>query len=76
MVNAPVVSKRDLVIVEKYVFLGSERYRVNITGTNIVINVKAGSEEEALEKALLIAEKIKLTDSALDKLRKIVKNEG
>ncbi|MEM0378890.1 MAG: hypothetical protein QXP68_03080 [Thermosphaera sp.] len=70
------VSKRDLVIVEKYVFLGSERYRVNITGTNIVINVKAGSEEEALEKALLIAEKIKLTDSALDKLRKIVKNEG
>jgi len=71
-----VVSKRDLVIVEKYVFLGSERYRVNITGTNVVINVKAGSEEEALEKALLIAEKIKLTDSALDKLRKIVKNEG
>lgn len=70
------VSKRDLVIVEKYVFLGSERYRVNITGTNVVINVKAGSEEEALEKALLIAEKIKLTDSALDKLRKIVKNEG
>ncbi|MEM1706352.1 MAG: hypothetical protein QXO80_04775 [Thermosphaera sp.] len=70
------MSKRDLVIVEKYVFLGSERYRVNITGTNIVINVKAGSEEEALEKALLIAEKIKLTDSALDKLRKIVKNEG
>lgn len=76
MVNAPVVSKRDLVIVEKYVFLGSERYRVSVTGTNIIINVKASSDEEALEKALEIAEKIKLTESALEKLRKIVKTEG
>ncbi len=75
MVNAPVVSKKDLVVVEKYFFLGAERYRVSVTGTNIVVNVRAGSEEEAVEKALEILGKIRLTDQALEKLRKTSKNQ-
>ncbi|WP_448578655.1 hypothetical protein [Thermosphaera sp.] len=75
MVNAQVVSKKDLVVVEKYFFLGTERYRVNVTGTNIVVNVRAGSEEEAVEKALEILGKIRLTDQALEKLRKTSKNQ-
>jgi len=64
-----VISKSNLRIVEKYVFLGDIRYRIHVLGTNIVINVKAENDEEALEKALRIIEKIGLNEENLAKLR-------
>jgi len=63
------VSKKNLKIVEKYVFLGEFRYRVQIVGTNIVLNVKADSDEEALNKASELAKTIGLTDEYVEKLR-------
>ncbi len=41
----------ELEIVESYRLLGEPRYRVKVKGTNLVINVHALSEDEALEKA-------------------------
>ncbi|MEB3845114.1 MAG: hypothetical protein LRS48_05495 [Desulfurococcales archaeon] len=46
-----------LEIVEEIVIAGSRRFRVRIGGTNIIINVSAGTPEEALEKAQRIAER-------------------
>jgi len=63
------VSKKNLKIVEKYVFLGELRYRVQIVGTNIVLNVKAESDEEALNKASELAKTVGLTDEKVEKLR-------
>jgi len=51
------------------VFLGTLRYRVQIIGTNIVFNVKASTDEEALKKAINLAEKSGLTDEYIEKLR-------
>ncbi len=50
-------------------FLGTLRYRVQIIGTNIVFNVKASTEEEALKKAINLAEKSGLTNEYIEKLR-------
>ncbi len=50
-------------------FLGTLRYRVQIIGTNIVFNVKASTDEEALKKAINLAEKSGLTDEYIEKLR-------
>ena len=49
-----------LKVIEKYEVSGKTRYRVQIEGTKIVINVGASSEDEALEKARRIIEEIKL----------------
>lgn len=68
------ISKKYFRIIEKYVFLGTNRYRVQIIGTNIVFNVKALTEEEALEKALKLAEKIGLTNEHIEKLQSRIKN--
>ncbi|MCY0868751.1 MAG: hypothetical protein OWQ48_05955 [Desulfurococcus sp.] len=63
------VSTRDLVIIEKYMLLNEQRYRICVKGTNITVNVEASSEEEALSKALEILRNVKLTSEALEKIR-------
>jgi len=47
-------------VVEEYSLLGEPRYRVKVKGTNVVINVKAHSKEEAIAKARRIAETVSL----------------
>jgi len=64
-----VLSRKYLKIIEKYVFLGELRYRVQVVGTNIVFNVRADDDEEALTKALELAKNIGLTDEHVEKLR-------
>ncbi|ADV65511.1 hypothetical protein [Desulfurococcus mucosus] len=66
------VSTRDLVIVEKYGSLGTQRYRICVKGTNILVNVEAYSDEEALHRALEILGEIGLTDEALENVRRRV----
>lgn len=63
------VTRDELRILERYELLGETRYRICIKGTNIVINVSADSDEEALAKALEILAKIKLTDESIMKIR-------
>ena len=70
------VSRKNLRIIEKYVFLGELRYRVQITGTNIVFNVKASDDEEALDKAASLAKTIGLTDEHIEKLREKFKSRS
>ena len=49
-------------VIEEYELMGAKRYRVRVEGTNITLNVKASSPEEALEKARELAERIKLPE--------------
>ncbi len=63
------LEKRDLVIVEEYSFLGQQRYRVQVKGTNIVFNVEADNPEKALEKALELAQRIGLTKDIAETIR-------
>ncbi|RLG81619.1 MAG: hypothetical protein DRO13_00725 [Thermoprotei archaeon] len=67
------IDRSDLRIVEKYTFLGNTRYRIHIIGTNIVFNVKASTEEEALEKAKNLAAKMGITKEIVEKIREKVK---
>ena len=63
------IDKKDLEILERYVFLGQSRYRVRLKETNILFNVNAISDDEALEKALEMARKIGLNKEVLDEIR-------
>jgi hypothetical protein len=67
------VSKSDLVLVEKYVFLGKTRYRIALSGTNIVFNVEASSDEEAYNKVLEIVRRMGIDRSLLESIRAKVK---
>ncbi len=55
-------------------FLGDTRYRVAIRGTNIVFNVKADNEEEAIERAIEIAEKSGLNEETIDLIKEKTKS--
>lgn len=66
------VSKKDLKLVEVYELFGEKRYRIRVEGTNIVVNVSATSEEEALRKALGILAQANLDDDSLEKIRAII----
>ncbi|OYT41088.1 MAG: hypothetical protein B6U89_00200 [Desulfurococcales archaeon ex4484_58] len=70
------ISKSNFRIIEKYVFLGDIRYRIAIIGTNIIFNVKASNEEEALEKASEIAEKMGLNDDTIELIREKYKEKS
>jgi len=45
------INKYELEVIESYKMFGEPRFRVKVKGTNMVINVYASSEEEALKKA-------------------------
>ncbi len=63
---------RDLVIVEKYVFLNEKRYRIRVKGTNIVFNVKADNDEEALEKTANLIRTTGLTKDIIESIRELL----
>lgn len=48
----------ELDLVEEYLYAGEKRYRFRIRGTNIVINVRADSVEEGIERAVELLKKI------------------
>ena len=50
----------DLEIIEEYIIEGQRRYRVRLKGTNIVVNVEAQNEEEALRKVAELMVKLKM----------------
>ena len=50
----------ELVLVEEYELLGEKRYRFQLKGTSVFINVSAGSVEEAREKAMRMVREIQL----------------
>ncbi|WFO75761.1 hypothetical protein J4526_02550 [Desulfurococcaceae archaeon MEX13E-LK6-19] len=64
------LSKKDLLIKEKYVFLGQMRYRIQVVGTNIILNISAENDDEAYEKALNMTRKMGLTKDIVN----IIKN--
>lgn len=53
-------SKRvvELDLVEEYVYAGERRYRFKVRGTNMMVNVRADSVEEGIERAVEILKKI------------------
>ncbi|MET1160744.1 MAG: hypothetical protein ABWW65_07275 [Thermoprotei archaeon] len=67
------LSKGNLRIIERYNFLGITRYRIYVVGTNIVFNVQAHSDEEAIEKALELAKKMGLTDEVVEAIKEKIK---
>jgi hypothetical protein len=66
------ISRSDLNILEEYVFHDEKRFRICVKGTNIVINVKADDEKEAITKALQILSQVGLTQDSLRELRNII----
>jgi len=63
------VDKKDLEILERYTFLGQSRYRIRLKRTNIVFNVNAVNDEEAIEKSLDMIKRIGLNDEVISKIR-------
>lgn len=49
----------DLEVIEEYYQIGMKRYRVKVRDSNIIFNVSAESESEAIEKARRMLEKIR-----------------
>lgn len=66
------ISKNELKVVEVYELFNEKRYRIRVEGTNIVINVSATSEEEALRKALSILAQANLDKDSLERIRSIL----
>ncbi len=48
----------ELDLLEEYVYAGEKRYRFKVRGTNIVVNVRADSVEEGVERAIEVLRKI------------------
>ncbi|MEM4731640.1 MAG: hypothetical protein QXO48_00690 [Desulfurococcaceae archaeon] len=66
------ISRNELKVVEVYELFNEKRYRIRVEGTNIVINVSATSEEEALRKALSILAQANLDKDSLERIRSIL----
>ena len=69
------LSKTHFKILESYVFMGDTRYRVVIYGTNIIFNIKASSEEDAINKAYELAQKMGLNDNIIEDIKKNIKTQ-
>ncbi len=52
----------ELEVLEEYSMAGEKRFRILVRGTNIILNVRADTEEEALSKARELAEKMGLPE--------------
>jgi len=48
----------ELDLIEEYVYWGEKRYRFKVKGTNIIVNVRADSVDEGVEKAIEVLKKI------------------
>ncbi|MEM1641309.1 MAG: hypothetical protein QXJ16_00090 [Desulfurococcaceae archaeon] len=66
------ISRNELKVIEVYELFNEKRYRIRVEGTNIVINVSATSEEEALRKALSILAQANLDKDSLERIRSIL----
>lgn len=57
---APLSTKKvvELDLLEEYVYAGERRYRFRVRGTNIVVNVRADSIEEGIERAVEVLRKV------------------
>ncbi|MEM4101093.1 MAG: hypothetical protein QXE24_00240 [Desulfurococcaceae archaeon] len=66
------ISRNELKVIEVYELFNEKRYRIRVEGTNIVINVSATSEEEALRKALSILAQANLDRDSLERIRSIL----
>lgn len=51
-----------LEVVEHYTLLGEHRWRVRVRGTRVTLNVAAETEEEALERARGMLERVGLAE--------------
>ncbi|RLG84124.1 MAG: hypothetical protein DRO40_02375 [Thermoprotei archaeon] len=67
------LAKEDFRIIDKYLFLNQTRFRIQVRGTNIVFNVQADNEDEALEKAVDLARETGLSREIIDKIRERIK---
>ncbi len=63
------IKREQLEVIEVYRFLGEKVYRVRIRDTNIVFNIQADSSEEALDKALKMANSIGLTSEVVEAIK-------
>lgn len=70
------IDKKQLKVIDKYILNDQFRYRVSVEGTNVVFNVSAVNDEEAVEKAAELAERIGLTDEKIEELRRFMKSRG
>jgi hypothetical protein len=70
------ISKNDLNIIGEYEFFGEKRFRICVKGTNIIVNVKAVNEQEALTKALQILSQVGLTNESLNELRNLISEKA
>ncbi|MEM1555549.1 MAG: hypothetical protein QXO78_01550 [Desulfurococcaceae archaeon] len=70
------IDKKQFKVIDKYVLNDQFRYRVAIEGTNVILNVSADSDEEAIKNAIELAEKIGLTNEKIEELRKLMKSRG
>ena len=52
----------ELIIEDHYILENDSRYKVRVKGTNIIVNVSASNKDEALEKAMKLLEKSRLTE--------------
>ncbi len=59
----------ELELIEEYELLGEKRFRFRVKGTTIVLNVSAGSREEAERKALELARELGI-ESILSMLKR------
>lgn len=66
------ITKNDLKIMEVYELFGELRFKVCVKGTNIMVNVKALNDDEALNKAIEVLTQAGLDEESLDKLRKLI----
>jgi len=66
------ISRNELKVVEVYELFNEKRYRIRVEGTNIVINVSATNEEEAVRKALSILAQANLDRDSLERIRSIL----
>lgn len=69
------LTKSDLLIKERYVFLGQTRYRIQVIGTNIILNILAENDEEAYDKAIVLAKKMGLTKDVIEVIKRKIREK-
>ncbi|MCX8184921.1 MAG: hypothetical protein RMI56_00090 [Sulfolobales archaeon] len=48
----------ELDLIEEYVYRGESRFRFKVRGTNLIVNVRAGDVNEAIEKAIEVLKRV------------------
>ncbi len=61
----------SLEVIEGYEILGEKRFRLRVKDLNLVVNVQAENEKEAIEKAVKLLERT----GVLEELKSILRRE-